>query len=143
MASPRVFSIAEVEALIPTLNALVTRQLERHDELEAGLGQLARAVGGLPRTLSDDPGDAPKVAALKVELRKRIERYENGWADVTALGAVVKDPNVGLVDFYGRVDGRLVWFCWRLGEESLRYYHDLDADFSKRRALRPETRRVN
>ncbi len=143
MTNPRVFSIAEVEALIPTLSALVTRQLQRHDEIEAGLGDLARTAGGLPRTLADDASDPPEVAALKVELRSRIDHYENGWADVTELGAVVKDPNVGLVDFYGRVDGRLVWFCWRLGEESLRYYHDLDAGFSKRRPLRPETRRLN
>ena len=143
MTSPRVFSIAEVDALIPKLNSLVTRQLERQTEIEQGLSALAKRAGGLPRTLAEDDADDAEMAALKSELRKRIEHYERGWSDVTELGAVVKDPDVGLVDFYGRLDGRLVWYCWRLGEESLRYYHELDAGFSGRRRLRPEARRPN
>jgi hypothetical protein len=77
---------------------------------------------------------------MKTELRRRIAHYEDGWRHVQELGAVVKDPQIGLVDFYGRIEGRLVWLCWRYGEESLRYYHELEAGYSGRQPLRPETR---
>lgn len=138
MGLPRVFTPAEVQALIPELAELVGRQLERQSEIEKCLAELAQVAGGLPRSLSGDDSDSSAVATLKSELRDKIAGYERGWLDVQALGAVVKDAQIGLVDFYGRVDGRLVWLCWRYGEDSLRYWHDLDAGFSGRRPLRPE-----
>jgi hypothetical protein len=54
----------------------------------------------------DDPDD---VRTLKQEVVDLLERFERGWGEVQELGAVVKDPRTGLVDFYGRVDGALVW----------------------------------
>jgi len=74
--------------------------------------------------------------------RERVRRYEAGWDEVQQLGCVVKDPRIGLVDFYGRIEGRTVWLCWRYGEESIGYYHDLDSGFSGRRALTAAVRRT-
>ncbi len=140
MEQPRVFTVAEVDALIPKLALLVERQLERETRVEQCLARLVREHGGLPASLEFDATDSSNTAAIKGELRELIRVYESGWADVQGLGAVIKDPQLGLVDFYGRVDGRLVWLCWRFGEERVRYYHDLDAGFSARKPLRPEER---
>jgi hypothetical protein len=140
MTAPRTFTISEVDALIPMLNELVGRQLERHGDIERSLSRLVQVAGGLPSSLDGAPDDTDDVATLKAELRQRIAHYETGWNDVRQLGAVVKDPQIGLLDFYGRIDGKLVWLCWRYGEETLRYYHDLEEGFSGRRVLRRETR---
>ena len=140
MTDRRIFTIAEVDALIPRLSEIVGQQLLKQSEIEQCLAELARLVGGLPRTLDPDDEDEDAVAKLKGELRGRIARYEDGWRGVQELGAVVKDPQIGLVDFYGRLDGRLVWLCWRYGEETLRYYHELQAGYSGRRPLRPDAR---
>ena len=138
--TPRIFSIEEVESLIPTLAQLVDRQQQYHERIETKLAKLARTTGKLPKTLAPDTSDHEVVAAAKTELRDQIAQYERGWREVSALGAVVKDPQIGLIDFYGRVDGKLVWLCWRHGEESLRYYHDLDTGFHGRKLLRPAAR---
>jgi hypothetical protein len=140
MTFPRVYTPAEVDSLIPRLSELVKAQLERQSEIEECLAELARYAGGLPRTLELEASDAPEIARLKTELTRRIGVYEDGWTEVQALGAVVKDPQIGLLDFYGKVEGRLVWLCWRYGEESLRYWHDLDAGYAGRRALKPDVR---
>jgi hypothetical protein len=58
------------------------------------------------------------------------------------MGGVIKDPQTGLVDFYGRVGEKLVWLCWRYGEDSLSHYHDLEAGFAARRPLTAEVRRA-
>ena len=136
--TPRVFTVAEVDALIPHLADLIRRQQERQTEIEESLAAAARLAGGLPKSLSADETDSSELAAAKQVLRERISAYEAGWHEIRALGAVVKDAQAGLVDFYGRIDGRLVWLCWRYGEQSLRYYHDLDAGFAGRRRLRPD-----
>jgi hypothetical protein len=140
MSSPRVFTIEEIDGMIPKLSQLVGQQLLEQSEIEQRLAELARLSGGLPGSLQPGENDVAEVIRLKSELRGRIARYEAGWRSVQKLGAVVKDPQIGLLDFYGQVEGRLVWLCWRYGEESLGYYHDLEAGYSGRRPLRSEVR---
>jgi hypothetical protein len=138
MTIPRVFSPAEVDALIPELTERVREQLQRQSVIEEALAELARHAGGLPRTLDADANDDAETARLKDQLRQRIGEYESGWLMVQAMGAIVKDPQIGLLDFYGRVNGELVWLCWRYGEESLRYWHSLESGYAGRRPLRRE-----
>ena len=138
----RLFSIAEVNALIPTISALVAEQLREQSEIEQGLAELARRTDRPPRSLTQDQADPGDVTRMKRDLRERVKRYEAGWERIQELGGVVKDPQTGLVDFYGRIDGRTVWLCWRYGEDSIDFYHDLDAGFSGRRPLTPDVRRA-
>jgi hypothetical protein len=138
----RLFSIAEVNALIPSLSALVEGQLREQSEIEQGLAELTQLTGRAPKSLATSPDDTDDVGRLKRRLRERVRRYEAGWEEVQSLGGVVKDPRIGLVDFYGRVEGRTVWLCWRYGEDAIGYYHDLDAGFSARRPLTPAVRRA-
>ena len=51
------------------------------------------------------------------------------------LGGVVKDPLRGLVDFYGHVEGQLVWLCWKYGETEVSHYHGLEEGFPGRKAI--------
>ena len=139
-SSSRIFTIEEVEALIPTLSRLVGVQLVKQSEIEQRLSELARVAGELPRTLDTAPDDKTDVVELKSDLRELLGRYEAGWREVQRMGVLIKDPQIGLLDFYGRIDGRLVCLCWRYGEDSLGFYHELEAGYSGRRPLIRETR---
>jgi len=141
VTAQRVFTISEVNALIPELSSLVGDQLREQSEIEHGLAELMRLTGKPPRSLEAADTDSSEVNRLKGNLRGRISRYESGWQRVQKWGGVIKDPQTGLVDFYGRVDGKLVWLCWRYGEDSLGYYHELSAGYSARRPLSADVRR--
>lgn len=138
--SQRVFTIQEVDALIPELSRRVGLQLARGAEIEGLVRRLARETGEPVASVEPNPNDAETIGKLRARIRESIARYEDGWRDIQSLGAVVKDTSLGLLDFYGRLDGRLVWLCWRYGEPSLGFYHELDAGFSGRRELGRETR---
>jgi hypothetical protein len=59
-------------------------------------------------------------------------------AEVTGLaerGILLRDPEAGLVDFPGEVDGRQVFLCWRLGEDEVAWYHDSRSGYSARKPL--------
>lgn len=140
-ATQRVFTISEVNALIPALSSLVHDQLKEQSEIEHGLAELMRLTGEPPRSLEPAPSDSAEVLRLKRELTARVARYETGWQRVQKWGGVIKDAQTGLVDFYGRVDGKLVWLCWRYGEDTLGYYHELTAGYSGRRPLSADVRR--
>jgi hypothetical protein len=131
----RVFTLEAVNALVPRLSDVVGRQLERRAGIEAVLMQLGRELGEVPERIVLDPADPSDVRALKRDLVAKIEAYRAGWRDVEEMGAVLKDARLGLLDFYGEVDGKLVWLCWKYGESECAYYHALEEGFSARKPI--------
>lgn len=136
MSTQRVFTLEAVNALVPKLAPLVGRQLQRRTQIEELLARLGRELGDVPERIVLDPTDSPEVRALKRELVTRIEEYRAGWREVEEMGAVLKDAKTGLLDFYGEVDGKLVWLCWKYGEAECAFYHALEEGFSARKPLR-------
>ena len=135
MPEPEVFTLEEVNAKLPELRELVGQQLAHRATIQDRLASLGELVDEIPESFSAQPGDSPKVRALKAELAMLVAAYHRGWHAVEALGAIVKDPTVGLVDFYGHVEGKLVWLCWKYGEDEIAFYHALDEGFSGRKAI--------
>lgn len=135
MMEPRVFTIEAVNALVPELEDRVRRQLERRAGIEDVLERLGRELGDVPERIVLDPADPLEVRELKRELVRRIEEYRAGWREIEEMGAVLKDPRIGLLDFYGNVEGRMVWLCWKYGETEVCWYHALEEGFSGRKPI--------
>jgi hypothetical protein len=133
--SPAVFTLEEVNSLLPRLKPLMAEQMGRRTEIEGKLERLAAHLGTLPDTIEIDAQDPPHIRDLKRDLLARVERYQSSWREIEALGAVLKDARIGLVDFYGRVDGKAVWLCWKFGEDAVTHYHDLDEGFGGRKPI--------
>lgn len=140
MAAPGVFTIEAVNALVPRLQGLMQTQMERRGEIEKLLERLAKRLGKAPEAIQDDPSDPEDVRDLKRDIIGRVERYHAAWSELEEMGAVLKDPRIGLVDFYGHVDGKLVWLCWKYGENQVTHYHGLDEGFSARKPIEPTMR---
>ena len=121
--------------------SVVEEQMGRRTEIEEMLEQLAKLVGNVPQTIQIEDNDSHDVRELKESLVVRVERYQSAWRELEEMGAVLKDPRRGLVDFYGRVDGRAVWLCWRYGEETVTHYHALDEGFAGRKPIEATMRR--
>jgi hypothetical protein len=144
--SSREFTIEEANALVPRLNEVVGDQLTIGDEIQELVRLLWRSGSSRQSTVHQGmqaevvditvyPGDTQEVRLLKRQLSDRVQRYRDGWRRVEAMGAVVKDTNTGLLDFYGRLDGRSVWLCWKYGETTIEHYHELDEGFDGRKPL--------
>lgn len=129
------FTLEAVNALVPRLQLKVGRQLERRSQIEQLLIQLGRELGDVPDRIVLDPADPADVRDLKRSLVRHIEEYRAGWREVEEMGAVLKDPRVGLLDFMGEVDGKRVWLCWKYGEAECSFYHDLEEGFSGRKPI--------
>jgi hypothetical protein len=134
-SAPVVFTLEEVNSLLPQLKSLMAAQMDRRGEIESRLERLAGLLGTLPDTIEIEDRDPSHVRELKRELVERVEKYQLSWQEIEALGAVLKDASAGLVDFYGHVDGKAVWLCWKFGEEAVGHYHDLDEGFAGRRPI--------
>ncbi|MDP1715055.1 MAG: DUF2203 domain-containing protein [Anaerolineales bacterium] len=51
------------------------------------------------------------------------------------MGIEVKDLTIGLMDFFTLYDGREVYLCWKYGEASIQFWHEIEAGFQGRRLI--------
>jgi hypothetical protein len=83
---------------------------------------------------STDPSDT-RHAALSDRVREIQTRFGGLLAELQELSVELKDPFQGLVDFPAERRGHDVWLCWRLGEESIAHWHELEAGFAGRQPI--------
>jgi hypothetical protein len=72
------------------------------------------------------------VAAMQQQVIALID-------EIHAIGCVVKDIDLGLIDFPAAAGGEIVNLCWKLGEPSIEYWHRIDEGFAWRKPLRDLT----
>lgn len=145
MSTPRIWTIEEANALVPQLSSLIRRQLALASDIERSWQELVQTVQS-PAVTPDQLIELARSGSEQARARERalsekIAAYESGWQEVEELGVVVKDQRIGLCDFYGRLDGALVWLCWRYGEPAVDHYHGLEAGYAGRRPITAATRR--
>ena len=64
-----------------------------------------------------------------------FERLDNLLHQVQATGALVKDMSSGLLDFPAIRNGQEVYLCWKVGEEKIEYWHEIEAGFAGRQSI--------
>lgn len=122
----REFTVEEANALLPQLRELL-RRIQQEGRRQRAMGdeiRRAAAKGNL--------GGGSRDGACYVE---SVLRMKGLIGEIHALGVEMKDLNRGLCDFLHRRGDRLVYLCWRPGEERIGYWHELNAGFMGRRPL--------
>lgn len=133
----RTFTPDEARAVLPRLRPLLARlreafhehrfAREQAEELEAMHGEALRSPE------HPDAAEAERWRARAAETGEHIERL---LAQLHALGVEVKDPMLGLIDFYAvRATGETVYLCYRDDEETLAHWHPLQGGYAARRPL--------
>ncbi|MGH7717451.1 MAG: DUF2203 domain-containing protein, partial [Gemmatimonadaceae bacterium] len=80
----------------------------------------------------------PRAQELQGELDSLAREIDGCVRELAELGVEFKGYDMGLVDFPGEIDGRPVFFCWRLGEPAVEHWHEREAGFAGRRPLASE-----
>ena len=78
---------------------------------------------------------ASDLRAAQGELEELAEQAAEAVRELDAIGVVVKDLDLGLLDFPGLRDGEEVELCWQVGEDTVAYWHPLDAGFRGRKPI--------
>jgi hypothetical protein len=122
----RYFTLEQANATLKVVRPLVEqilaiRQviLDRQPEVWPTLEKAAGNGGGRAASL------------LAVE----FDRLDTLVRQIQAMGVELKDVNLGLLDFPSLRDGRLVYLCWKYGEDEIRFWHEIDAGFGGRQPL--------
>lgn len=139
--APRVFTVPQANALIPTMEEILQRIGEHRDEAHRHHErlQLLEVLWG-DRLLDPSNPDHREALAHRTALRSAVLAMEREIQQ-EILGRGVRFPQGGiehgLMDFPTTWQGRWVLLCWRLGEPRILAWHELDAGYAGRQDLTP------
>ncbi len=120
--SKKRFTLAEANRSLPYVSRVVQDLVQANKTLST-LQQRLEKKGGKDRIAN--------------EKEHRAVKERLGWLleELSAVGADLKDARTGLIDFLGRHKGHDVFLCWRLGEEQVSFFHEVDAGVAGRQPV--------
>lgn len=126
----RLFTIEQANRMLPLVRRIVEDIVQDYARWREQVGVLEVVAAG--RRGDSPPDEAEKVEQDAQRLAADIERYVT---ELKELGVDFKGFDQGLVDFPAELEGRRVYLCWKLGEESVEHWHDLEAGYAGRQRL--------
>ena len=127
----RLFTLDEALEILPVVRELLKQIQASKDDLDKSGAVLEAllAMTSANGNLQADIDKARRAAELAAgELQGRM-------AELDGLGVELKGIEDGLVDFPCQREGRVVYLCWRLDEETISWWHELDTGFAGRKRL--------
>jgi hypothetical protein len=131
----QIFTVEEANRLVAEIRHDLGRVVEtkrEYERVQARADVLRLAAAGA------SPGnpDAVELTALEQRRARLADRIARGVAAVHRRGGLVKDLDLGLVDFYALAGDRLVLLCWKLDEAEILHWHTLEGGFANRQPLK-------
>lgn len=126
------FTREEAEALLPAITPVLEQirdQRQTMQQVEIELGELHL------QSMNNGHHLHGRIARLQSTLEQALERLQALASELDSFGCVLKDPDMGLIDFLSLRNGLEIYLCWRLGEERILYWHYLDTGFAGRQPL--------
>ena len=102
--------------------------------------EAAKTLPLVRRIVEDILQTAERYRSLEEDAAEReglAEVIEEHLEELEEIGCFYKDWNysVGLVDFPARIDGEIVFLCWRSDESKLSFYHRIEDGYAGRRPI--------
>jgi hypothetical protein len=131
---PRFFTVEEANALVSTLEI----EFGRIAQVRSQLAPLIQALGGPDQAVAilQDGAPLPKGRESEAERLRHLAGEITGAVErVNSLGCLVKDVELGLVDFYALLDGEPAFLCWQFGERAISHWHPLEEGYASRKPI--------
>ena len=131
---PKRFTLVEAQSLIPQLDRLVHDAVQAKSEYQAAerviqeFTERVMMMGGITVNRDRAVESRGRRDSAAAHLRALIEQVQE-------LGCVIKDLDIGLIDFPTLFRGVEVYLCWKLGESGIAFWHPVDEGFGGRKAI--------
>ena len=131
---PKRFTHDEAQRLLPEVGRLLREALDarkEYQEAEQTIRQLSERVmmmGGVMIDRDQALNARSRRDAAGAMLKSSIEAVQD-------TGCLVKDLDIGLVDFPTLLRGVEVYLCWKLGEPAIEFWHGVEEGFRGRKPI--------
>lgn len=130
----KIFTVESANRTLPLVRRIVDDIVAEHPKWKDLVGRYEVAAANA----RPEWGESPEQQGLRHQIDRVAERINGYVAELEGIGCQLKGFEQGLVDFYGRHEGRLVCLCWQRGEPAVTHWHEVETGFAGRRDITPE-----
>lgn len=134
---PRFFTLQQAERFLPEVESAVRQAIplkaefqEAEQEWQLFLRRIA-FLGGLQVDHAQVGERKQRRDSAAVLLKSALEKIQE-------CGCLIKDLDIGLVDFPTLYRGEEVYLCWKLGESGIHFWHGVHEGFRGRKPIDQE-----
>jgi hypothetical protein len=138
----RNFTLAEAEGLLPAVEKALREAIALKAEFEEAQSKV-QSITQRVIMLGGVLVDRQAVYQNKLLLDTSAERLKSAINKIQELGCIVKDLDIGLVDFPALYRGEEVFLCWKVGEPGIGFWHGIREGFAGRKPIDEEFRRLH
>jgi hypothetical protein len=125
------FTLSEANRTLP----LVKRVVQDIASLYPGWQDLVSRYELIAAKARPDWGESPEQLSLKSQIDDVARKINACLVELEQIGCEFKGFEAGLVDFHGKLDDREILWCWKMGEDRITHWHELDAGFAGRQPI--------
>ena len=131
MDETRIFTLEEAERTLPLLRRILTDlRAEYRTWQDAGAEYELLAAGARA-----ERGETEELLAARRAMTASADRISGFLDEIAAIGCLFKGFDAGLVDFYTLREDRLVFLCWRVDEDHITHWHDVESGYAGRQPV--------
>ncbi|MGH7560293.1 MAG: DUF2203 domain-containing protein [Gemmatimonadales bacterium] len=131
MADARIFTLDEAERTLPLLRRILTDLRTEYRVWQDALSEYELLAAGVRA----GEAESSELLVTRRAVTDSADRISNFLGEIEAIGCLFKGFDAGLVDFYTIREDRLVFLCWRVDEEHITHWHDVDAGYAGRQPI--------
>ena len=122
------FTIEEAEEMLPRVERALTKTIRLNKALDL-LSSIEIEV------YDDDYDNLRRITKLNKHFHKLSYEFYANIEKIEDIGCIIKDLEIGIIDFYSGFEGREIFLCWKLGEKKIKFWHEVDSGYEGRRPI--------
>ena len=136
---PRYFTLEQAEGILPDIETALREALSYREKYQ----QIEKELQGIIERITMAGGayvNQEHVSQLRTSKDAIVQLLKTRLEEIQEAGCLIKDLDIGLLDFPTLYHGEEVYLCWRLGESSITFWHGTNEGFRGRKPIDQEFR---
>jgi len=125
--SKKYLTIEEAEKLLPTIEKILRHTIKLNKAIEL--------LSSIEIEVYDGYENLRRITKTNKEFHKLSYEFYLNMEKLEDMGCIIKDLDIGLIDFFYKFEGRDIFLCWKLGEKSLKFWHEIETGYMGRKLI--------
>jgi hypothetical protein len=131
---PKFFTLQQAEKILSDVEPAIREAISAKAECERAesewqtVSERVSALGGMRV-------DRARMMEQKNQREAAARALQQAIEKVHQFGCLVKDLDIGLIDFPTLFQGEEVYLCWKLGEQGIQFWHGVSEGFRGRKPI--------
>lgn len=128
--STKRFTVEEANAMLPLVRSIVSDICGIFNNVTSRRVELHRLLRKREKSSGEQYDD--EVAESRTDLQEEYDKIWNYREELETLGVLLRQPERGWVEFPAKFNGNDAFLSWRLGENEIIYWREIDSSWTTR-----------